>query len=138
MYKSEILIYSSVMKHIVPCVVLVFFMFGGNVLFSQDKSSSLFVQTYYDFGEVKKGDTVSYVFNFRNNTDGPLSVVDVVTQCGCTTSREKFVPVYPGDTGEVEVTFNTSDKSGFQRKTINVKFDNFLSEKLVIIANVVE
>ena len=71
----------------------------------------------YDFGKIKRGQSVSHVFKFRNTGLSPLVILDVTTSCGCTTPEFTRKPVMPGQYGEVKVTFNGE---GYERFTKSV------------------
>jgi len=79
-----------------------------------------FEVTSHDFGEITQGDIVQYIYKFTNTGDQPLVVSEVVTTCGCTAPKWSTEPVLPGKTGEIHVTFNSSNKMGRQNKGITV------------------
>ncbi len=65
-------------------------------------------ETRYNFGLAVEGDFISHTFLFRNVGDQPLSVLDVITECGCTAAEISTATIEPGATGELGVTFNTA------------------------------
>ncbi len=79
----------------------------------------------YNFGVVIEGDVVSHVFLLRNVGTDPLSVLDIVTECGCTAGEVSVNPIPSGATGELVATFHT-DGVGDEtvRKTIFVATDD--------------
>ena len=102
-----------------------FFVLGSNSLFAQIEFGTegpliVFEENSYDFGEIKQGDVVSHVFEFKNNGTAPLILSDVKTTCGCTAPEWTKEPVLPGKKGSVKVTFNSSGKTGRTNKTIQV------------------
>lgn len=74
-----------------------------------------------DFGKVPEGKTVRHNFSFINDGTGNLSVFSAVASCGCTVSRFDKRPIAPGESGNIEVAFDTRGRSGKQTKTISVK-----------------
>lgn len=74
----------------------------------------------HNFGTIAQGEKVSYTFNFRNIGDGALQINDVTTSCGCTASKYSIEPVAPGESGTVEVIFDSYGREGKQLKSANV------------------
>jgi hypothetical protein len=75
----------------------------------------------HDFGTMKEGDVVNYVFTFTNKGNEPLIVEEVEQPCGCTIPSWSKAPVMPGKTGEIKVIFNSNERPGVFRKTLAVK-----------------
>jgi len=80
----------------------------------------LFTEYEHNFGQVKEGTKVSYLFHFENKGDGNLVIKSATTTCGCTVPSYSKKPIAPGKDGTLEVVFNTSGKHGMQTKTITV------------------
>ena len=80
-----------------------------------------FQDTLFDFGTVSEGHVVQHTFEFVNDGPGQALLADVSTTCGCTVAgtwpRE---PLEPGTQGQIDVTFDTHDKSGVQDKVVSV------------------
>lgn len=74
----------------------------------------------HNFGKVTQGEKVAYTFIFTNIGKSNLIIDDAVVSCGCTVPKYSKDPVKPGQTGEIEVVFNTTGKKGMQYKTIQV------------------
>jgi hypothetical protein len=75
----------------------------------------------HDFGSLKEGDVVNYIFKFVNKGNEPLIVQDVEQPCGCTVPSWSKAPVMPGQSGEIKVIFNSKERPGIFRKTLAVK-----------------
>lgn len=75
----------------------------------------------HHFGKVKEGEKVSYQFPFENKGPGDLVLTGVTTTCGCTVPKYDVKPIIPGQSGSIEVVFDTSGREGMQTKTITVK-----------------
>ncbi|TAE47909.1 MAG: DUF1573 domain-containing protein [Bacteroidetes bacterium] len=88
-------------------------------------------QTDFDFGKVKTGAVVTHTFKFKNTGTEPLSLTRVKASCGCTTPKYSSEPVQPGQEGFIDISFNTSGKTGFQTKTVTVT-GNFPTNNLVL------
>jgi hypothetical protein len=78
-----------------------------------------FKQEVIDYGEIEKGSDGIRVFEFTNTGDAPLIVSDVKSSCGCTVPKKPDGPVGPGETGEIQVKYDTN-RVGPIRKTITV------------------
>lgn len=74
----------------------------------------------HNFGTIAQGEKVSYTFKYRNIGDGALQITDVTTSCGCTASKYSTEPVKPGESGTVEVIFDSYGREGKQLKSANV------------------
>jgi hypothetical protein len=79
-----------------------------------------FKDTYYEFGQIKQGEVVNHDFEFINMTKKPLVISNASATCGCTTPSYPFIPVGPGETGTIGITFNSKNKLGNQSPTITV------------------
>lgn len=80
-----------------------------------------FDDTLVSFGTVSEGHVFSHTFTFVNEGPGTALIADVSTTCGCTVPKTwPREPLAPGDRGEVEVSFDTHEKSGEQDKVISV------------------
>ncbi len=79
-----------------------------------------FTETEHDFGRILEGETVSYIFNFKNTGKSDLIIAEVSTSCGCTVPSYPKMPVRPGESGTVKVAFNSNGKRGFQNKNVVV------------------
>ena len=79
-----------------------------------------FKDTYYEFGQIKQGEVVNHEFEFINMTKKPLVISNASATCGCTTPSYPFIPVAPGETGTIGITFNSKNKLGNQSPTITV------------------
>ena len=79
-----------------------------------------FTEYEHDFGKVAEGEKVSLTFTFENKGRGPLIISEVTTTCGCTVAKYDTKPISSGNTGTVEIVFDSSGKSGKQTKSISI------------------
>jgi len=79
-----------------------------------------FEQVEHDFGKVIQGEIVSYAFKFKNTGKADLVIASVSASCGCTAGDYPRTPVKPGEEGQIEVSFNSEGKQGFQYKDLIV------------------
>lgn len=80
-----------------------------------------FETTSHDFGKIKDGAIVEYVYKFRNTGSHPLVIDEVIATCGCTVPSYTKVPVAPGAKGEIAISFNSTGRAGNVDKHIYVK-----------------
>jgi hypothetical protein len=67
--------------------------------------------------------SVEAVYRFKNAGAAPVRIDAVHTSCGCTTAGLSKTTYAPGEVGELRVRFDTTGRSGEQRKTITVTSD---------------
>ena len=79
-----------------------------------------FEETEHDFGRIIEGETVSFLFKFKNSGKSDLIIAEVSTSCGCTVPSYPKTPIRPGENGVVKVAFNSNGKRGYQSKNIVV------------------
>ncbi|WP_158837241.1 DUF1573 domain-containing protein [Polaribacter sp. L3A8] len=85
----------------------------GTALISLDKK-------VYDFGTVNEGDIVETSFVITNSGKTDLVITNAQGSCGCTVPTWPKAPIKPGETGTVDVKFNTSGKPNRQQKTVTL------------------
>lgn len=105
------------MKKIFTVLLLCFLTFQ---LSAQEKTAKIeFETTVIDYGTIEKGADGVRVFKFKNTGNVPLVVTSVKSSCGCTVPKKPEAPVLPGETGEIEVKYDTKRVNPI-RKTITV------------------
>ena len=72
-----------------------------------------------NYGKIEQNSDGTKIFAFTNAGDAPLIINDVKTSCGCTVPRYSKEPILPGESGELEIKYNTN-KLGAFTKTIRV------------------
>lgn len=61
------------------------------------------------------------VFNFTNASEKPVTIVGAVSSCGCTVPTYPRDPIMPGDSGKVEVTYDSTGRpAGEFERTIKL------------------
>ncbi|QCE40407.1 DUF1573 domain-containing protein [Psychroserpens sp. NJDZ02] len=87
---------------------------------AQEKTAKIeFKDTTIDYGTINKGADGIRTFEFTNTGDAPLIVSKVSSSCGCTVPKKPEAPIMPGQTGEIEVKYDTNRVMPI-RKTITV------------------
>jgi hypothetical protein len=103
----------------------------------------------HDFGKIKQGVPVDFVFELKNISDKPIVVESTNASCGCTTPEKPTEPVMPGEIGKIKVQYNAAAVAPFtkdvyvklvgidQPKTLHIKgevltpeaYDEYLKTK---------
>ena len=80
-----------------------------------------FDKSTHDFGTIQEGETVQTTFTFTNVGQTDLIIVDARGSCGCTVPNyPKNTPIAPGASGEILVSFDSSNKPNMQQKTVTI------------------
>ena len=87
----------------------------------------------FDYGTVAQGDKVTHTFRFTNEGDAELIIKKASASCGCTMPSYPFVPIKPGESGAISVTFNTTGKMGKQRPNITVTSNAYPSTQTLYL-----
>jgi hypothetical protein len=80
-----------------------------------------FEKNEHDFGDIKPGDVVKHTFNFKNTGDAPLIIESATASCGCTVPSYPKEPIAPGQSGKIDVQFDSKGKTGQQSKQIAIR-----------------
>jgi hypothetical protein len=105
------------MKKVMTILFVGLLSFG---LMAQEKVAKIEFKTeVIDYGTIEKGSDGVRVFEFTNTGDAPLIISSVRSTCGCTVPKKPEAPIMPGETGEIEVKYDTNRVSPI-RKTITV------------------
>ncbi|NLL28327.1 MAG: DUF1573 domain-containing protein [Bacteroidales bacterium] len=91
-----------------------------------------FEKTTHDFGNVKKGNDVSFDFVFTNTGKQPLFLSEPRSSCGCTVPSYPKEPIMPGQKKNIRITF-TADKEGAFSKQVSVLSNAENSPVIIIV-----
>ncbi len=69
-----------------------------------------FTEETYDFGEVMEGEKVNHKYTFTNTGSEPLIISNAKGSCGCTVPNWPRNPIAPGETADIDVTFDSKGK----------------------------
>jgi Protein of unknown function (DUF1573) len=72
-----------------------------------------------DYGKIIQNSNGIRLFSFINEGDAPLLITNVKTTCGCTVPSYSKAPILPGESGEIQIRYNTNRLGAFT-KTITV------------------
>jgi len=79
-----------------------------------------FAETEFDFGSVDQGEKVSHVYKFTNTGSEPLIISSAKGSCGCTVPKWPKDPIAPGQSGEIQVEFDSKGKKNQQNKKVTI------------------
>ncbi len=105
-------------------------------------AASAFAQLTWDrttinFGTIKEADgKATRFFKYKNTGNYPVTITNVRTSCGCTTSDHKAKDVMPGDSALLPITYNPASRPGGFDKTVMVSTRD-TTYKLNIYGNVI-
>ncbi len=68
-----------------------------------------------DFGKIKQGVPVDFVFEVKNISDKPVVVESTNASCGCTTPEKPTEPIMPGESGKIKVQYNAAAVAPFTK-----------------------
>ena len=90
-------------------------------LFSQEKLAVIkFTETIIDYGIIENGEDGNRTFVFKNTGNSPLEFTRIFLSCGCTIPKKPEKPVMPGESGEIQVSYDTK-RTGIFQKAITVR-----------------
>jgi hypothetical protein len=105
------------MKKLVSILCVAFISFG---VLAQEKVAKIEFKTdVIDYGTIEKGSDGVRIFEFTNTGNAPLIISNVKSTCGCTVPKKPDGPILPGETGKIEVKYDTNRVNPI-RKTITV------------------
>lgn len=80
---------------------------------NKDKQPKIeFAKEEHDFGELVEGQQVMYSFKFTNTGKSNLVISDVKPDCGCTVPKFPKDPISTGESGFIELKFNSDGYGG--------------------------
>ncbi len=81
---------------------------------SQTRGSLMFKNMTYDFGKMNFGQHAVYEFEFRNISRNPISIIDVKTDCNCSSSEWTDGEINRRGTGIIQVSYDTREIGEFR------------------------
>lgn len=79
-----------------------------------------FKESEFDFGNLTSGETATHTFKFKNAGKEPLVISNAKGSCGCTVPTWPKEPIAPGKSGEIQVKFDSKNKTGKQSKNVTI------------------
>jgi uncharacterized cupredoxin-like copper-binding protein len=78
-------------------------------------------QDEYDFGDINQGEKVTHVFILTNSGGDLLKITNVGSSCGCTAVMPEKNELGPGESTNLNVTFNSAGRFGKQKKLVTIE-----------------
>ena len=113
--------------------LLLGFLFTTLLVSAQEKAEIQFKEETIDYGKISRGSDGVRVFEFTNTGDAPLVITNVRSSCGCTIPKKPEEPILPGQTGQIEVKYDTNRAAGPFRKAITVSSNANIPTKILKI-----
>lgn len=85
------------------------------------------IDTSWNFGFIKQGESVTHEFHFKNKGNKPLVISEVEKECGCTSIHWTTEPIEPNDEGIIYATIQINQGSGEFDKKLHVYSNSNIS-----------
>lgn len=103
------------------CVLFTLMILFTHSLESQEKVAEVtFEKISIDYGIIDHGVDGKRTFNFKNTGTAPLIFNRIYSSCGCTIPKKPEKPILPGESGSIDVEYDTKRTGAFQKAiTVN-------------------
>ncbi len=92
----------------------------------------------HDFGTLQQGEIAKTIFTLTNVGKSDLVISKAKGSCGCTVPEWPRQAIKPGETGEIEVKFNSRNKKGKASNTVTLATNTEKGSEVVRIKAFVE
>ena len=107
--------------------------------FTLNNAELTFDRIFHDFDTIQEGDIVKTTFKFTNTGVNDLYISNAVGSCGCTIpSYPRNIPIKPGESGEIEVNFDSNGRPNLQQKMVKISANTSSGGQLLRIQAFVE
>jgi hypothetical protein len=89
-------------------------------LVAQDAPTITFDKPHHDFGKLTGDRKVTHKFKVTNTGKAVLSITNLNASCGCTSTLLGKWSMAPGESSEIEATFDPKGQRGVVRKSVTV------------------
>ncbi|MDX8339151.1 DUF1573 domain-containing protein [Draconibacterium sp. IB214405] len=93
-------------------------------------------EAVHNFGHLEAGEIVVHTFVLSNTGDSDFVIQSLETDCGCVNAQYNKKHIKPGETGLIEVEFNTAGLVGREYKTIEILGNSKELKHIAIFAQV--
>lgn len=107
---------------------------NSNAISEADAPVMTFEKDKYEFGKIIQGEKVTYSFKFKNTGKSDLIINSANATCGCTVPTYSKDPIKPGETGKVDVVFDSDGKKGVVNKTVTIQANTIPNTKILEIS----
>jgi hypothetical protein len=128
------------MKHLAFFIILISFfqacqkepIAGAKGEFNPNINLQVQNSSAFDLGEVKSGEIIAGRFYFKAEGSGALVIKKVEPDCGCTAAQWTKDAVMAGDSGFVEIEFDSHGYNGVVNKKVTI-YTNAINQKAEVI-----
>ncbi|MBP7184693.1 MAG: DUF1573 domain-containing protein [Saprospiraceae bacterium] len=92
-----------------------------------------FKEIEYNYGKVKEGEVVKHTYMFKNTGKENLIITNAKGSCGCTVPEWPKQPIPPGESGKIDVAFDSKGKPGMQEKRVTVTANTEPAQSMLTI-----
>ena len=92
-----------------------------------------FEEDFFDFGRIEEGEVVHHRYKFINAGRKPLLISNARSTCGCTIPKWPETPIAPGESGVIDVRFDSKNKENKINKPITIIANTFPSETKIYL-----
>jgi Protein of unknown function (DUF1573) len=103
----------------------------NNDYFFKNPTTIEFLQNEYDFDTIPVNKVITKDIRFINTGKNPYFITDIKVSCGCTIPSYDNKPIAAGDTGRVQIEYNSAKKHGFNMNKLSVYGNTEPTEKSV-------
>ena len=100
--------------------IMILFVSSSKAYVQEKIAEIQFKETVIDYGIIENGENGKKIFEFKNTGNAPLVFNRIFSSCGCTIPKKPQKPVLPGESGEIQVNYDTK-RTGIFQKAITVK-----------------
>ena len=97
----------------------------------------MFDEPTHNFGSAMQGNEVRHRFTFKNAGTGNLVILSAKGSCGCTAAIVSTGPFKPGETGYIDVTYDSRGKFGRVFKDVRVDSNDPSSPAMIALEGMV-
>jgi len=90
-----------------------------------------------NFGEIIQGEKVDLEFKIKNTGNGDLIITNAKASCGCTQLKYPKEVIKQGNVESINVTFDSKNKIGVQKKNITLMTNATPNIKILTIEGMV-
>ena len=94
-------------------------------------------QESINFGEIIQGEKVDLEFKIKNTGNGDLIITNAKASCGCTQLKYPKEVIKQGNVESINVTFDSKNKIGVQKKNITLTTNSTPNIKILTIEGMV-
>lgn len=85
-------------------------------LSAQSQGGIVFTKTNVNYGSITRGSDPVKKFTFTNKGNEKLFITDAKGSCGCTVAKFPKEVIQPGETGTIEVRYDTNRVGNFNKQ----------------------